>query len=172
MDDEPTLVLIMGDGKNRRLPWRTARNVLALRWWRLAADIEAAPPDSFKMSVWAEHQPDDGPVAGPWCGTTACAAGTAAFDPYFQARGLTMSWWYENGGGREIWVTDPHQVDDFVCNGEVPSACLTDIFGCENVFYRTQLSRDEMIRLCRRLASDVMTWGYPAAGAEWTRLVD
>lgn len=53
-------------------------NLEALR--QLARVLAAVNPDQFDMTEWSSERD---------CGTIACAAGWAAHDPWFNARGLT-----------------------------------------------------------------------------------
>lgn len=65
--------------------------------------VAAAPKEKFDMDSWGTHAAHDdnssllkGDITKKQlttlCGTTACAAGWCAADPYFRRRGLTMKW--------------------------------------------------------------------------------
>ena len=58
---------------------------------RLKADVKKQPVEKFDMGVFGERtRAPKGKATA--CGTTCCALGTAALDPYFQAKGLDHTW--------------------------------------------------------------------------------
>lgn len=71
------------------------------RLLQMAADLrtrasEDATPGSgliqFDMTVWGAHVGDHHPTEQNHCGTAACALGTAALNPAFNAEGLIATW--------------------------------------------------------------------------------
>lgn len=67
-------------------------------------------PIDFDMAEWGRHYGDHKPEEKNFCGTTACALGTAAMIPEFKRAGLRMEWQDETAeymdDGNQEWVAN------------------------------------------------------------------
>lgn len=133
---------------------------------RLAKILSNTTPWEFDMSTWGEHTGDHKPEEHNYCGTTACALGSAALDPEFQRRGLVGRWFKvgRTWEGQTRWHLGINRAKEgwqILREGRKFFGLSTE--EAQDVFTDVTRSRREVISCLRRLAQKPYHKAYEKA---------
>lgn len=84
---------------------RVSKKLRRERLLTLAHALIDTDDERFDMHHWGRHVGDHKPAAKNFCGTSACALGTAALIPKFKREGLRIDWLEleEDADGNKIY---------------------------------------------------------------------